>query len=64
MDYRLHEIDQLSELLENEALGRPFDHAHAQRLALSLAEHHPEIGNTMRQISDRLKPGDVRHRSP
>lgn len=60
MDYRLHEIHQLAEMLESEAEGRPFDRLHAQRLAASLAEHQPEIGNSMRLICARLKHGDVR----
>ncbi len=60
MDYRLHEIRVLSEMLENEASGRPFDRAHAHRLASALAEHQPEISNTMRLICERLKQGDVR----
>lgn len=60
MDYRLHEMHQLSELLEHEASGRPFDRGHAQRLALTLAEHHPEIGQSMRLICDRLRQGDSR----
>jgi len=60
MDYRLHEIRVLSELLENEASGRPFDRVQAHRLAASLAEHQPEISNTMRRICERLKQGDVR----
>lgn len=60
MDYRLHEIHQLAELLESEASGRPFDRAHAQRLASTLAEHQPEIGNSMRLICERLKQGDAR----
>lgn len=60
MDYRLHEISLLSQLLEDEALGRPFDRAHAQELAATLAEHQPQIRNSMRLICDRLKHGDVR----
>jgi len=60
MDYRLHDIHQLSELLEHEAHGRPFDRARAQHLAATLAEHQPEIGETMRLICDRLKQGDIR----
>ncbi|MCR6631562.1 MAG: hypothetical protein NVV74_16815 [Magnetospirillum sp.] len=60
MDYRLHDLRQLSELLEAEANGRPFDRTHARRLAQALAEHQPEIGNTMRLICERLKQGDAR----
>lgn len=54
MDYRLQEISQLAEILEAEACGRPFDRAHAQRLAHNLAQHQPEIGKTMRQIAERM----------
>lgn len=53
-DYRLHDIRQLSECLEAEAMGRPFDRSHAHTLAARLAEHHPEIGATMRLISERM----------
>lgn len=60
MDCRLHEIHQLSEMLEHEAMGRPFDPAHAHRLATTLAEHQPEIGDSMRLICERLKHGDMR----
>ena len=60
MDYRLHEMQQLSVLLEHEAAGRPFDRGRAHSLAATLAEHHPEIGNSMRLICDRLKQGDAR----
>lgn len=60
MDYRLHDIRQLSEMLEAEAQGHPFDRGHAQNLALTLAEHQPEISNTMRLICERLKQGDAR----
>jgi hypothetical protein len=54
MDYRLHDIYQLSEILEAEACGRPFDRAQGQRLAFSLAKDQPEIGNSMRQIAERM----------
>lgn len=54
MDYRLHEIRQLSALLEAEASGQPFDRDYARGLAQELASHHPEIGDTMRQICNRL----------
>lgn len=55
MDYRLQEMHQLSELLEAEACGRPFDRARAHHLAGTLAQHHPEIGNSMRLICERLE---------
>lgn len=61
MDFRLHEIQQLQELLEHEALGRPFDRARAHQLALTLAEHQPEIRDSMRLVCERLRTGDIRH---
>ena len=61
MDFRLHEIQQLQELLEHEALGRPFDRARAHQLALTLAEHQPEIRDSMRLVCERLRTGDMRH---
>ncbi|MBX9634695.1 MAG: hypothetical protein K2X44_06905, partial [Magnetospirillum sp.] len=60
MDYRLHDIYQLAEILEAESNGRPFDRAQGQHLALTLAEHQPEIGNSMRLIAERLKQGERR----
>lgn len=60
MDYRLHEIHLLSELLEHEAQGRPFDRARAHHLAATLAEHQPEISDSMRLICARLKQGELR----
>lgn len=61
MDYRLHDMSQLAEILEAEACDRPFDRVQGQRLALVLAEHHPEIGNSMRLIAERLKQGERRN---
>ncbi|HLO79048.1 MAG TPA: hypothetical protein VK196_21540 [Magnetospirillum sp.] len=55
MGYHLHEIEQLAVLLESEAAGLPFDRGHALQLASKLAEHHPEIGNSMRLITERLR---------
>lgn len=60
MDYRLHEIQLLSEFLEHEAMGRPFDRAHAHQLAATLAEHQPQIRDSMQLICERLKHGDKR----
>jgi len=54
MKPRHHDLWQLSELLEAESEGRPFDRAAAHHLALRLAERHPEIGQTMRLICDRV----------
>ncbi|MBC7907591.1 MAG: hypothetical protein H7Y60_12715 [Rhodospirillaceae bacterium] len=54
MDYRLHDISQLAQILEAEACGRPFDRALGHRLASTLAEYQPEIGNSMRQIAERM----------
>lgn len=61
MKYRLHEIMQLSELLEHEATGRPFDRARAHQLALTLAEHQPEIRDTMQRVCERMRGGGIRH---
>lgn len=60
MDHSLRDLRQLSVFLEAEASGRPFDRAHARRLALALAENQPEIGNSLRLIGERLKQGDHR----
>lgn len=54
MEYRLRDIRQLSDFLEAEASGQPFDRGQARCLALKLAEHHPEIRDTMRRIHARL----------
>ncbi|HTH17910.1 MAG TPA: hypothetical protein VL974_14725 [Magnetospirillum sp.] len=62
MDYRLHEMHQLSELLEAEANGHPFDRARARLLAGALAEYHPEIRNSMRLICDRLERHEIGRR--
>lgn len=55
MDYRWHEIRELCELLEAEADGRDLDRGRAQHLADRLAEHHPEIGHSLRLIRDRMR---------
>lgn len=60
MDYRLHEIQQLAQMLEHEATGKPFDRAHAHQLAVTLGEHQPEIRHSMQLICERLKHGEVR----
>ncbi len=61
MSQNLHELRQLSALLEAEATGRPFDRAHAHHLATRLAERLPEIGQSMRLICERVAPeGQVR----
>lgn len=53
-DYRMHEMRELCDILEAEATGRPFDRARARSLADVIARHHPEIGNTMRLMTERL----------
>ena len=55
----LSEMRRLSELLEDECAGRPFDRAQAHNLAANLAESCPEMGQTMRRISDRMR-GEAR----
>ena len=52
--HRWHEVNQLSELLEAEIDGRPFDRDQAHRLACVLAEFHPEIRQSMDQICSRI----------
>lgn len=55
MDYRWHEISQLAALLEAEIAGHAVDRAKAHHLATTLAEHHPEIGNSLRMIRERMR---------
>lgn len=55
MEYRWHEIRELSQLLEAEAAGRDVDRGRARHLADRLAEHHPEISRSMRLITDRMR---------
>lgn len=57
--HHLREIRALSEFLEAEALGLPFDRERARELVHTLSQHHPSIGNSLRLISDRLS-GDNR----
>ena len=54
MKPRHHDLRQLSEILEAEIEGRPFDRAAAHHLASRLGERHPEIGQSMRLICDRI----------
>lgn len=56
MSQNLHELRQLSALLEAEATGRPFDRVRAHHLAARLAERLPEIGQSMRLICERVAP--------
>lgn len=60
MDFQLHDIRQLSEFLEAEASGRPFDRRRAHHLARTLAESCPEISMTMRLICERFNAGEAR----
>ncbi len=61
MSHRWHDVRQLSDLLEAEAAGQPFDRTHARHLAHSLAERHPEIRQSLRLICDRFEAeGQVR----
>lgn len=53
------DMRRLSELLEDECAGRPFDRAQAHALAAHLAESCPEMGQTMRRISERMR-GEAR----
>ena len=58
MKQRRHELRQLSEMLEAEYEGRPFDRATAHRLAARLAEHVPAISQSMRLICERVATAD------
>ena len=55
----LSDMRRLSELLEEECAGRPFDRSQAHFIAARLAEICPEMGQTMRRISDRMR-GEAR----
>ena len=55
----LRDMRRLSELLEDECAGRPFDRAQAHALAANLAESCPEMGQTMHRISERMR-GEAR----
>jgi len=55
----LSDMRRLSELLEDECAGRPFDRHQAHSIAAHLAEACPEMGQTMRRISDRMR-GEMR----
>jgi hypothetical protein len=61
MTQNLQDLRQLSALLEAEATGRPFDRDHAHHLACRLAERHPEIGQSMRLICDRIRADRQSH---
>ncbi|AVM74183.1 hypothetical protein [Magnetospirillum gryphiswaldense] len=59
MHQLLSDMRRLSELLEAECADRPFDRSQAHTLASHLAETCPEMGQTMRRISDRMR-GEAR----
>lgn len=59
-DYHFEDMQVLSEMLEAEASGRPFDRARARQLAQFLGGNHPEIGKTMMLMCERMKAGDAR----
>lgn len=54
MQYRWEEIDQLTEILEAEAAGQPFDLDLARTLAERLTELCPDIARTMRLVMERV----------
>jgi hypothetical protein len=60
-EYHMEEMRVLCELLEAEVSGRPFDRAEARRLAQTLASKHPEIGQTMLLMCERIKTGEKRN---
>lgn len=55
----LSDMRRLSELLEDECAGRPFDRSQAHNLASNLAEICPEMGQTMQRITERMR-GEAR----
>jgi len=54
MKPRHHDFRQLSELLEAESEGRPFDRVKARQLAEQLAQLCPDISQTMRLVERRM----------
>lgn len=48
-------IDRLALLLDDEALGRPFDPAEVIRLAQEVSQIIPEIAPTMLSLIGRMK---------
>jgi hypothetical protein len=58
MQYNLEEIRSLSELLESEANGLPFDRDQARHLAEKMANQHPAIRRSMEVLLQRLGAGD------
>jgi hypothetical protein len=54
MQYRWEEIDQLAEILEAEAAGKPFDMERARQLAHRLTELCPDIARTMNMVIARV----------
>lgn len=51
-----HEISLLTEMLEAEIEGRPFDRQSAQDLAQKLANEFQGIRHSMKLILDRVAP--------
>lgn len=54
MKYRWEEIDQLAEILEAEAAGRPVDYQQARSLAERLVTLCPDIARTMNLAAERF----------
>lgn len=54
MKYTHDEIEELAEILEDEARGLPIDHGECGRLAILLAKLYPEISSTMWRIGSRM----------
>lgn len=59
MHQLLRDMRRLSELLEEECAGRPFDRSQAHSLASQLAEVCPEMSQTMQRITERMR-GEAR----
>ena len=54
MSNSYHDLHQLSECLEAELNGHPYDRVMAQRLADQLAHQFPAIHNSMRLLVERF----------
>lgn len=50
------DVRRLAALLEDECAGRPFDRHQAAELARHLADICPEMGQSLRRISERMEP--------
>lgn len=59
MKYSFDEVEELANILEDEARGLPIDRTACRDLALFLGSVYPEIGASMSLISKRMSaPSD------